>query len=146
MFWVRKASPFGGRISYLIRGRVCIRALAVDNVYALLLGSQRDWFLGGAAPLRRGWERAATKAVGGSKFGIRKRVGFMPNAFMFQIANLFSKQLESIGRTSEAASDSGVERTLRMGVESVMENEKGGAVVQSGWSCKRMCWAGERGR
>ena len=82
-FGYEKRPRFGGRISYLIRGRVCIRALAVESVYALLLGSPRDLFLGGAASLRRGWERAATKVLGGSKFGIRKRVGFMPNAFMF---------------------------------------------------------------
>ena len=46
-FGYEKRPRFGGRISYLIRGRVCIRALAVESVYALLLGSPRDWFLGG---------------------------------------------------------------------------------------------------
>ena len=64
-FGYEKRSSFEVRISSPVWGRVCIRAVAVESVCALLLGSQRDWFLGGAAHLRPGWERASTKAVVG---------------------------------------------------------------------------------
>lgn len=73
-----KRPRFEGRISSPVWGRLCIRALAVKSVCALLLGSPRDWFLGGAAPLRPGIERASAQAVGGSKFGIRRRIKFTP--------------------------------------------------------------------
>ena len=81
-FGYEKRPSFEVRISSPVWGRVCIRAVAVESVCALLLGSQRDWFLGGAPPLRRGWERASTKAVGWSKFGIRKRVDFTPELYL----------------------------------------------------------------
>ena len=63
-FGYEKRSRFEGRISSQVWGRFCIRALGVESVCALLLGSPRDSFLGGAALLRRGIVRASRKAVG----------------------------------------------------------------------------------
>ena len=105
---------------------------------ALLFGSPRDLLLGGAASSRRGSERAATKVVGWGKFGIRRHVGFMFHAFIFQIANLFGKKPASIEGAGETASDSGSDRKLQMGCESAVENETGERVCnQSGVACGR---------